>query len=377
MTTSTKKARITVFKRTSRSNSLPPTGKAPTPSSSPSRSQSAEPRPSADSNILPNILPIVPPDLQQELSCYEKDDKGRFIVTDPTHQSQLLSLTHQYHHEGQEPTKFRVDQIATWPTIQDDNKTILDKCEVCARTQIKKGDHWFKMKPVPRPLPEWPFMKVQLDDLGPRYNKYHCLLLIDVLYGYVISLPLSHTPTYDDVIHLLKETHLIYGIFPSLVKSDKASYFVKANSELSSLPYAPIWEWSSASQSVGMIERTIKEFNKKIRRYLGHLSIITLDQWISTIRFTTSEINSYPQLQAQGLSPRDLIFRHPAQHPITYQPTKLRISYDNIDAIWRSHRNKSRQATCNRVSVRNDNLSVGDYVYVLKDPFCQASLSLQ
>ncbi|KAF4733747.1 hypothetical protein FOZ63_021818 [Perkinsus olseni] len=362
-----KKPRITIVRHSTRSTSLPPvttTTTCPQDPPSTTRSQSLDPPISHSVQPPLNILPYVPLQLQRALTAYDKDDQDRLQVTDPSVQHQLLQLAHQYHHEGQDPTKFRVDQIATWPSLKKDSKAIIDECEICARTQVKRGDHWFKIKPLPRPLPEWPFMKVQLDDLGPRYNKYHALLLIDTLFGYTLALPLDHTPTSDDVIKILRETHQTYGIFPSLVKSDRASYFVKAQTTLSHLPYAPVWEWSSGSQSVGMIERTIKEFNKKIRRCLAHLSIITFEQWSTTITAVTSEINSFPQVSAQGLSPRDLIFRHPAQHPITYKPTPLRISYADIDEIWRTHREKSRQQSYTRISVRDDDILVGDSVYV-------------
>lgn len=223
---------------------------------------------------------------------------GHKVVIPSSLRTDFLKTLHSTH-LGMVKTKSLARSYVWWPHIDSEIENLIRSCKFCLKTQNS---------PPKAPLQSWeypkvPWQRIHIDYLGPIFQKYYILVIIDAHSKWPEAMVTTNT-TSSNTIKLLRETFARFGL-PECIVSDNATSFKSQDFQTfllkNQIEFKEIPPFHPASN--GQAENCVKTIKKALFKVIDNSSIdklnLTLNNFLLSYRIT-------PHCTT-GVSPAELI----------------------------------------------------------------------
>lgn len=233
---------------------------------------------------------------------------GLTLVTDEAKKNELIQQAHLFGHFA---TSAMVDRIAdsgyTWPSIRKDCQAEVDRCDACARYNIRTaGFHPIRSMDARFPMGHIAVDLATFNRTSPRGNNY-ILLLVDLCTRFVILRALPDKSS-TSVAEQLVKIFALLG-WPKIIQSDNGTEFInqllKEIFRIAAVDHRTITPYHP--QANGLAERNVQTSKRTLKKMLNGATT----DWDRMLPWAQLAINTKVNALT-GSSPFSLFFARPA-----------------------------------------------------------------
>ncbi|KAJ1116398.1 hypothetical protein NDU88_004612 [Pleurodeles waltl] len=219
-------------------------------------------------------------------------------------------------HPGAPKTLELIQRYFWWPTLTKDVKTMVNNCEVCARTKISHSKPKGLLHPLPTPSRPWEHISLDFITGLPVVQQHSVILVVvDSLTKYGHFIACKKLPTSSELATILLNRVVRYHGLPKVILSDRVSQFAYNfwKTWCKTLQVTSTLSTSHHPQTDGQTER----LNQTLKQYLRAYAEKTLNSWTSMLWLAELAYNNSFHTST-GVTPFFGLFGyHPDTLPIT------------------------------------------------------------